>query len=68
MIEQFDWRTAYIGFAIAVLVFGGIGGLILVNEPALRGQYPDGANGPPPGANAGPSLTGKRAGGPFRTG
>jgi MFS family permease len=61
MIEQFDWRTAYIGFAIAVLVFGGIGGLILVNEPALRGQYPDGANGPPQGANAGPSLTGKQA-------
>ncbi len=61
LIDQYDWRIAYLALAGAVLVFGGIGGLILVNDPQSRGQFPDGEDGPPTGANAGPSLTGREA-------
>ena len=65
LIDSFDWRTAYLAFGVAVLLFGGIGGLLLVNDPAARGQYPDGADGPPTGAAAGPSLTRAEASGTF---
>mgnify|MGYP000076315132 CR=1 FL=1 len=61
LIDIAGWRGAYLGFAALLLAIGGVAALVLVNSPESRGQFPDGANGPPTGANAGPSLTGAEA-------
>lgn len=52
-----DWRTTYVALGAVVLVLGVGAGSLLVNSPSHRGQYPDGASGPPSGAGSGPSLT-----------
>ncbi|WP_416898130.1 MAG: MFS transporter [Minwuia sp.] len=57
LIDLGGWRLAYDVMAVAVLVIGGGAGLLLRNSPESRGQFPDGADGPPQGANSGPSLT-----------
>lgn len=57
LIVVTDWRMAYVVLAAVVAVLGVGAALVLVNSPASRGQFPDGADRAPGGAEGGPSLS-----------
>lgn len=42
MIKTWGWRSAYLGFAVILLIGGCIGGFLLKKDPESVGTYPDG--------------------------
>jgi MFS family permease len=51
LIELFDWRTAYAGLALMVLLIGvPMAALVIRDTPAEMGLRPDGADAAPAGA------------------
>lgn len=42
VIETYDWRTAYFYLTILVVALGLVAAWLLVNDPADKGQHPDG--------------------------
>jgi MFS family permease len=61
LIGAVGWRGAYVVFGAGVLVVLNLAALLLRRDPESVGQYPDGADAPPPAAAAGPGWPLARA-------
>jgi MFS family permease len=60
LLDTFAWREGLRVLALILFLLTGPALLLLVNRPADRGLHPDGADGPPPTAEArgeGPALS-----------
>jgi MFS family permease len=47
LIARLGWRDAYLALGIGAAAIGTAAALLIENDPAARGQYPDGAPYPP---------------------
>ncbi|PLK25999.1 MFS transporter [Novosphingobium sp. TH158] len=56
MLGEHEWRTALQLVAVMVLVLGTTAAALIVNRPAERGLYPDGADAEPDSADANPNA------------
>lgn len=52
VIETYDWRTAYYYLTVLVIALGLVAAWLLVNDPADKGQHPDGEAQLPEAAHA----------------